>query len=1125
MFYDPAFLGMAALYPRRFGKYVLLKPMARGGMGEIYLAATGDPGFQKCCVIKKIIPERSDRAKAQRFLDEAKVVLRLSHANLVPTFDAGDIDGEFFIAMDLVEGKDLREIWNRCVRTRTRIPLDVALHIGREVARALSYVHGYGDLHLVHRDVAPPNILLSYFGEVKLTDFGLARSVLKKEQTAPGVVFGRASYLAPEQARGEVADARTDVYSLGIVLWELLTGNQYLQLANVDPATAMSLVRHPRPQTPSAKAPWISPALDTLLLRALAPAREARYQSAEEMRQALADVMAEVAPRADTERVAGFVRGLYETAIKEEREEREALLLAAQALPAPTPAPTPAPAITEPRDTQPDRPAISLEALAEAKVPTAPRQLPPAIPGLPFPREEESLGVDFAGRVIDSRYRVLRKIGEGGMGTVYAAEHVEIGKVVAIKILHPHYSTEQELVERFRREARAASRIGHPNIIDVMDSGTTEDGCAYFIMEYLEGIDLADVLTHERRLDPNRSCQITIQICRALAAAHAAGVIHRDLKPENIFLVARDGKADFVKVLDFGVARSAGRSNRLTNPGIAMGTPEYMAPEQAAGGVVDHRGDIYSVGALLYEMVTGQPPQKRDGEVVGPRSLRLQLSEDLDRIVVRALALDPAQRYQTMSQLEYDLVKSLWGRTRAVADLLGLHQPEPRVEPSPHDIDDQPAQPTLPQEESLGHALLDRLEARRQGTPVAWNVTPARAPVVTPMAATPPPTMTATPGPVTPPPTTPGPVTPPPTTQPASFRQPPGQFRPGSAAARPQFRSPSQGLPSLSDRFGADSVLVPETPIQARSGRGARRFAVTLAVLLAGGAVGVRFWGKLPLPWNTRASVAAPTPNAPPAPTPPSVPPAPTPPAVAGAAPAPAPAPALSPEEQKAQRERAAVAEVDKLLAAGLPQLPELEKRLARWAADEKDPASRSARTHARASLLALAHDDLQKQNFEAATAHYRIGSGLPGSPEEAKALLDLVRTSAIDAIKAGDTDKAVAWAREGLTLAGDATDAVADAHALLADTLYAAKDYAESVAEYKTAIAGKPGDATLKRGLDRARKKVTAEKAPRPRAKARAGKAAASPGEAPADSSSDGDSDKPAPPSAPAEATPDEQQ
>ena len=126
-------------------------------------------------------------------------------------------------------------------------------------------------------------------------------------------------------------------------------------------------------------------------------------------------------------------------------------------------------------------------------------------------------------------------------------------------------------------------------------------------MEHLDGIDLADVLSHERRLDPNRSCQITIQVCRALAAAHAAGVIHRDLKPENIFLVAGDGKADFVKVLDFGVARSAGRTTRLTNPGIAMGTPEYMAPEQAAGRPADARSDIYALGGILYEMLTGQP--------------------------------------------------------------------------------------------------------------------------------------------------------------------------------------------------------------------------------------------------------------------------------------------------------------------------------------------------------------------------------------------------------------------------------------------------------------------------------------------------------------------------------------
>jgi serine/threonine protein kinase len=643
---------MSERYPKRFGKYILLKPLARGGMGQIYVAASGEiDGFEKLCVIKKVLTEKADRGKANRFLDEAKVVLRLSHGNLVLTFDAGEVDGEFFIAMELVEGKDLREIWNRCVRTRTRIPLDVALHIVRELARALSYVHNYGDLNLVHRDVAPPNILLSYFGQVKLTDFGLARSVLKQEHTNPGVVFGRASYLAPEQARGEVADARSDIYSLGIVLWELLTGQQYMQLSDLDPATALSLVRHPRPQPPSTKAPWIGPELDEIVMCALSPEREGRFQSAEELREALSEVIIRVAPHADAERASEFLRGLYGKIIKDERDERERLLSG--------------------RLSSSGHPAAADEAEADR---------------------------DFVGRVIDNRYRILRKIGEGGMGTIYASEHVEIRKGVAIKILHPVYSKQQNLVERFRREARAASRIGHPNIIDVTDFGTTEDGCAYFVMEHLEGIDLADVLSHERKIEPLRAVRIGMQICSALHAAHAAGVIHRDLKPENIFLVARDGEADFVKVLDFGIARSLSRrSRRLTNPGMAMGTPEYMAPEQAMatgggdGGGVDRRSDIYSVGALLYEMISGAPPHagvtyqdilaQRARALPEPlRTSEPDLPEELDQAILRALEPEPRMRFQTMAQLQYELTKIVWGRARAVSELLNMREPNARME-------------------------------------------------------------------------------------------------------------------------------------------------------------------------------------------------------------------------------------------------------------------------------------------------------------------------------------------------------------------------------------------------------------------------------------------------------------
>ena len=496
-------------------------------------------------------------------------------------------------------------------------------------------------------------------------------------------------------------------------------------------------------------------------------------------------------------------------------------------------------------------PGISLAALDRAKVPVAPRPAGPVVPGLAFPREEESLGVDFVGRVIDSRYRVLRKIGEGGMGTVYAAEHVEIGKIVAIKILHPHYSTEQELVERFRREARAASRIGHPNIIDVMDFGTTDDGCAYFIMEHLDGIDLADVLSHERRLDANRSCEITIQICRALAAAHAAGVIHRDLKPENIFLVARDGKADFVKVLDFGVARSAGRTNRLTNPGIAMGTPEYMAPEQAAGGVVDHRSDIYSVGALLYEMVTGQPPQKRDGEPIGPaRAAPAALGGPRSHRRARA-------RPRSGAALSVDGAAGIRPGQDAVGTDAGRRRPA-------RACTRRTRRSNRRRTTSTNHRTCRRCPRRSRWGTRCWNVWTragrgrrVESGDARPDAGDAAPVAVADADATPPPETTPLPQQPAPRPVTAPLRT----LRTRSAS--PLLRTPLRTA-TTSAAPGQDEIVeilpLPDAPA-ARPGRGGRRFLVTFAVLALAAGVGVRVYGKLPLPWNMRTSVAAPAPT------------------------------------------------------------------------------------------------------------------------------------------------------------------------------------------------------------------------------------------------------------------------
>src|SRR5262249_45420556 len=208
--------------------------------------------------------------------------------------------------------------WNRCAERRVPFPVDVAVYIVKELARGLGYAHGFGGLKLVHRDVSPANVLLSYTGEVKLTDFGLATSTLKIQHTQPGIIFGKLSYLSPEQARSEPLDGRTDIYAAGILLWELLTGQQLFPvkaLRGEDPevrrdstAEALERVRSPRVVPPSSVTGRVPPELDRIVMRAVAPERDRRYQDGEELRADLAAFLAKTAPQTDTARLSGFLR-------------------------------------------------------------------------------------------------------------------------------------------------------------------------------------------------------------------------------------------------------------------------------------------------------------------------------------------------------------------------------------------------------------------------------------------------------------------------------------------------------------------------------------------------------------------------------------------------------------------------------------------------------------------------------------------------------------------------------------------------------------------------------------------------------------------------------------------------
>jgi Serine/threonine protein kinase len=669
-------------FPRRFGGYVLVKPLARGGMGALYLAVHGQRGLEKLCVVKTALPHLAGKSYVQRFKDEAKVVVRLSHGNLVGVFDAGQVTGEIYLAMEFVEGKDLRAVWNRCAQKGIAFPLPVAAHIVKELMRGLAYAHSFEGLRLVHRDVSPPNVLLSYSGEVKLTDFGLATSTLKLEKTAPGVIFGKVSYMAPEQARAETLDGRTDIYSAGVILWELLTGRQLFSAGARPPGAPgqeqedlLERVRHPQIVSPSKRAIRVPPELDEITMKALAARPEDRYQTGEELRSDLAAFLAKTAPAMDGHQVAHFMRELFGDIILREREERQALMASASAL-------------LDATGESPQNQARSPDAV-EGKADRA-DTAPLGRRGHPDSSQEggrmSEEGSRMVGALLAGRYQIKRLRGEGGMGRVYEAEHIEIGKRVAVKVLHPAYSRTPDLVERFRREARAASRIEHPNVVNVTDFGTTPEGSLFFVMEYIEGIELGLLIHRHGPLSINHALRITEQMCAALQAAHDAGVIHRDLKPENILLVgpanatrtpnghgqpgaeAEGATPDLVKVLDFGIAKSDEIDDsprigkRLTRPGVAMGTPEYMAPEQAAGHPADPRSDIYAVGSILYEMLTGVPPY--DGENVmeilhkkanePPRSiveLRPDVPAQVVALVDRAMARNPVDRPQSMAVL------------------------------------------------------------------------------------------------------------------------------------------------------------------------------------------------------------------------------------------------------------------------------------------------------------------------------------------------------------------------------------------------------------------------------------------------------------------------------------------
>lgn len=632
-----------AALPRKFGRMTLLRPIARGGMGEVFLATFGGiEGAERPCVVKIIRREHAkDPSFLARFLDEARIQAQFDHPGVVQVLEAAtDPSGAPFVVVEYVEGRNLAEVRNRGSQLNACIGWTEAVAIGVALCEGLAHVHERTDangspLDIVHRDLSPQNVMVGYGGDVKVIDFGTARGENRRCHTVSGIVLAKPGYVAPEVANNQPGGIPADIYALGIILWELVAGRRFLTGdASAHVAAVAAGKRALPPIAELVKAPED---LDTIFARFTAPKIEDRYASARDAVTDLVRILKKAPSLANGERgvrprIQQLMGRLYPAEPARSRADLARLIAVS-------------------RNVEPPR-----EALAPLPSPE------PAV-------ADEAL---FPG----TRYRILKELGRGAMGVVYEAHHIDLGRMVALKVLPKERCDSPELESRFRSEARAIAKVRHPNLVGLHDFGVSSDGRPYYAMELLEGETLERYLERERGMDWREAARVGAETLLALDAAHGAGLVHRDIKPGNLFLT-RDGK---VKLLDFGIVQTASESEALPDPEDLrlLGTAEYMAPEQASGQPVDERADLYALGAVLYELVTGRLPHVAPSTValidrklrVEPESPRERapgrgIPVALDRVIMRALARFPLQRFKNAVEMRQALEVALAAPERA----------------------------------------------------------------------------------------------------------------------------------------------------------------------------------------------------------------------------------------------------------------------------------------------------------------------------------------------------------------------------------------------------------------------------------------------------------------------------
>lgn len=313
--------------PTVFGRYLLLRRLSQGGMGEIFLAKHGLEGFEKLCVIKKVLSQLSaDQHFISRFVDEAQVAIHLQHANIAQVFEVGCVGDEYFLALEYIQGRDLRRTLQRLAKRGRRFPVDIALLVARDLANGLAYAHrrtnAAGEpLHLVHCDISPPNVVVSFEGEVKIIDFGIAKSAMRVTVTDPKMGFGKFGYMSPEQLiRGAKVDHRTDIYAAGAVLFEMLTGTRLHDVGGGrDYRALVKQVLEGKHAKPSDIDPTLWP-LDEVVLRAVHVQLARRFQSANELRDSVQQLLVQRNPTISSDALGEFMRDVFEDRVHEVRQ-------------------------------------------------------------------------------------------------------------------------------------------------------------------------------------------------------------------------------------------------------------------------------------------------------------------------------------------------------------------------------------------------------------------------------------------------------------------------------------------------------------------------------------------------------------------------------------------------------------------------------------------------------------------------------------------------------------------------------------------------------------------------------------------------------------------------------------